>query len=101
MDFRPGRCSIKRHAVVGVFPLVLVFPNCKPPLLCVAPGFCAWAITNKACIGHQSLLVTSIIAMNKKWVSSFRLLVSNFTHTHAQHQQRPPAFSNDQQLPEP
>jgi len=25
--------------------------------LCVAPGFCAWAITNKARIGHQSLLV--------------------------------------------
>jgi len=36
----------------GSFPPFLVFPNCKPPLLCVAPGFCAWVITNKAGIGH-------------------------------------------------
>jgi len=31
--------------------------NCKPPLLCVELGFCAWAITNKAGIGYHSLFV--------------------------------------------
>jgi len=72
------------YACVDI-PPVLVFPNCKPPLLSVAPGFCAWAIINKAGRGHQPLLVTEITAINKKWVSSFRLLVSTFTHTHAQH----------------
>jgi hypothetical protein len=75
------------------FSPVLVFPNYKPPLLCVAPGFCARPSTNKTGIRHQSLFVTSISTMNREQVS-FRLPVSCI-HTLPMRniQQRPPAFS--------
>jgi len=70
---------------------LLMFPNYKPPLLCVAPGFCAWVITNKAGIGHHTLF-------DKR--SSLLISVVAVLHSHIptlNTQQRPPTFSKDQQ----